>query len=337
MIPLEVTVPETGCLRQLAEDLYWARFDLPFRLNHINLYMLDTPDGWCLIDAGVNDKITADHWDMLLSGPLSHQPVASILITHHHVDHMGFAGQLAQLTNAPVYTSADEGAHGHWLYDLPPEKFGQIMAQTYTRYDLPKQIVEEIAKRGSRYRKYAAPLPSFQILQAGDILTSRQGKWAVRIDKGHSDAQISLMDKQRNLFISIDFLLPRISPNISADIRKPDTDLLSHYFTYLHEMTALDEDIQIFPGHDWPFRAGGARAQALIAHHHQRLDMLVEAAQHNHLTVASAMDVLFGRSFGPHELYFASGEARAHLNHLVAIDRLCLKHSDSGYDFYETI
>ena len=52
MKPLDIPVPEYGALTQLADDLYWARFALPFRLNHINLYVLDTPDGWCLVDTG---------------------------------------------------------------------------------------------------------------------------------------------------------------------------------------------------------------------------------------------------------------------------------------------
>ena len=68
-----------------------------------------------------------------------------------------------------------------------------------------------------------------------------------------------------------------------------------------------------------------------------RLQQLVDAAQHKSLTVASAMDVLFGREFGDHELYFASGEARAHLTHLVATGRLQVFRKDAGYDLYEAV
>ena len=337
MIPMDIQVPEKGQLVQLADDLYWARFALPFRLNHINLYMLDTPDGWCLIDAGVNDRATAENWQMLLDGPLAKQPVASILITHHHVDHMGYAGALAALTKAPVFTSAEEALHGHWLYDLEPAKFGAIMAETYRRYDMPAQIIARVAEKGSRYRANASPLPVFSEVKPGEIIHTRFGAWEMRVDTGHSDAQISLMDKDRNLFLSVDFLLPRISPNISADIRDPDFDLLTYYFTYLQLMTPLHADMSIFPGHDWPFRDGGARATALIDHHYMVLQQLVDAAQHKSLTVASAMDVLFGREFGDHELYFASGEARAHLTHLVATGRLQVTRKDAGYDLYEAV
>ena len=211
------------------------------------------------------------------------------------------------------------------------------MARTYQRYDLPSETVQRVAANGSRFRANASPMPNFREIKPGDRIKTRSGLWEARIDTGHSDAQISLMDIERNLFLSVDFLLPRISPNISADIRNPDLDLLSHYFTYLQEMTALPADMSIFPGHDWPFYEGGKRAAVLIDHHHMRLNQLEEAAKTQPLTVASAMDVLFGRSFGDHELYFASGESRAHLTHLVTTGRLTVTQTDTAVDLYETV
>ena len=38
MQPLDIDVPQPGHMVALADDLYWFRFSLPFRLNHINLY-----------------------------------------------------------------------------------------------------------------------------------------------------------------------------------------------------------------------------------------------------------------------------------------------------------
>lgn len=337
MIPLDIEAAPEGQLCQLATDLFWARFDLPFRLNHINLYMLDTPEGWILIDTGINNEVTAMHWQSLLAGPLVGKPVTQIIVTHHHVDHIGYAGPLASRTAAKVFTSAQEAEHAKWLYDLTPDDFGTLLGNTYHRYGLPKNIIETARQSGSRYRRNTAPLPEFACLKPGDEIQTSAGCWHIRIDTGHSDAQISLIDESRELFLSVDFLLPRISPNISADIRNPDLDLLSSYFSYLTDMLKLPDDMCIFPGHDWPFRQGGARAQYLIDHHNHRLELLmsVAQAQDTPLTVCSAMDTLFGRSFGEHEMYFAAGEACAHLSHLVAKKRLRKLTDDDGVDRYE--
>lgn len=317
MTPLDFSIPEKGQLTQLADDLFWAQFALPFRLNHINLYMIDTPEGWVLIDAGLGDAVTRAHWQDLLDGPLAHQPVAKIIISHHHVDHIGNAGWLSETTGAAVFASAGEIEQTEWLFDLPEDDYTEIMVDAYQHYGLSKDAVDHVRQGGSRFRQMVPSIPPFNIIKPGDTIISRNGVWHIRSDQGHSHDHLSFMDHDRGLYIAVDFLLPRISPNIAADVSDIDADHLSQYFTYLNDMIHLDGQVQVFPGHDWPFKDGGKRAQALIDHHHQRLDLLRDALKQKPLTTEDAMAVLFGRSFDAHELYFASGEARAHLIHLV--------------------
>ena len=331
----DITPPEKGQLHAIAPDLYWARLPLPFRLNHINLYMLDTPEGWVLIDTGVATTETASHWDALLAGPLAGKPVAKLIATHHHVDHIGYAGPLAALTGAAFYMSRDEYAHASWLYNLSADAFNQKMAETYQRYGMAEADIDHVRTGGSRYRQYVRDLPEVHFLEAGDKIETNDGCFEVRLDAGHSDCQISLFDKTRGLFIAVDYLLPRISPNVSADIRNPDTDRLSSYLSYLNEMCDLPDEVRILPGHDWPFTGGAARAGELIVHHEMRLNQLVEAARNKPLSVADAMDVLFGRVFGPHELYFASGEARAHLTHLMHKGMMKRYQNTNNIEFFE--
>ena len=315
---LDITPPEKGEIRALASDLYWARFTLPFRLNHINLYLLDTNEGWVIIDSGINTPDTAAQWDALLAGPLAGQRIDKIIITHHHVDHIGYAGPLAKRTGAQTYMSEAEHQKAKWLFDYDDDGFSELIANTYRDYGLSSTQVEIARADKGRFARYVAPLPEVSYLSEGDVISSKDGQWHIRIDNGHAEAHIGLTDKIRGLYIAVDFLLPRISPNISVDLRDLTTDTLGHYFTYLREIASGDDSWQIFPGHDWPYRQGARRAAQLISHHQTRLSQLKQAALNTPLSVSDAMAVLFGRDFEAHELYFASGEARAHLNHLVA-------------------
>ena len=321
---LALSPPDSGTLCQLAADLYWARFTLPFRLNHINLYIIDTPDGWVLIDAGINATSTADTWEALLSGPLAHQRVDRIIITHHHVDHIGYAGPLAKRTSAPVFMSKGEAIKAQWMIGKDDDEFAALVANTYRAYGLDEENCAIAAKDKGRFRRHVAPLPPCDILNEGDVIKSRHGAFVVRIDEGHSQAHIGLVDEGRGLYIAMDFLLPRISPNISVDLRDLNKDMLGAYLRYLISLSEMDESWHIFPGHDWPFTKGASRARALIAHHNERLAALTTAARIAPLTVDDAMGVLFGKSFEAHELYFASGEARAHLTHLLAIGKMVI-------------
>lgn len=334
MQPVNIDVPPSGQLCQLAEDVYWARFELPFRLNHINLYMIDTGDGLCLIDAGVNTQATAQSWQALFDGPLAGQQISRLIITHHHVDHIGYGGELARRFGLKMEMTKAEAEHAHWLYALSDSEYGQISAEHYRAFGLEEEHIQATRTGGSRFRRMSAPFSEIKYISAGETITTPAGKWVIRTDRGHSDAHISLMDTDRKLYIGVDFLLPRISPNISADIRNRDDDLLSAYLHYLDEMQHLDDEVIVFPGHDWPFTHAGRRAKQLIAHHHDRLALLIEAARDAPLSTSDAIDVLFGRRFSDHELYFASGEARAHLNHLVATDIMAQIQADGQADMF---
>ena len=335
MKKLDYETPAIGQLQQLADDLYWARFDLPFRLTHVNIYILDGLDGWIILDTGINDCPTKTHWQALLDGPLAGRPVEQILVSHYHPDHVGFAGNLAAMTGAPVASSqveADEATH---FWHLDERVFADLLGKVYRQYGLEDRHIADARQGGSRYRMIVGEPPKFDILEPGTTIRTRAGSWQVRMDTGHSDQHISMMEHSRAMYLSVDFLLPRITPNIAADIRAVDVDRLSGYLAYLTEMKSLPDEVEVFPGHDWPFAEASKRAAQLIAHHHQRLDMIYQAARKAPLSTADAMAILFGSSdFGDHELYFASGEARAHLNYLVTTGQLTRETDTAGIDWF---
>ncbi len=321
MLKLDIDPPQKGEMCRIADDLFWLRFDLPFRLNHINLFVLDGADGWTVIDCGVNDAATADHWQALLAGPLSTQPVRRIVVSHNHVDHIGYAAPLAAITGAEIVMGSTEHRRTLDMLNMAGPSFGAKLEKTYRRYGLDENSLAMARNDHDRYSNYVAPLPEVTLIDAGAVIESKYGAWKVRIDRGHSPGHLSFTDHDRGIYIAVDFLLPRITPNISADFVNPDTDVLGPYLTYLEEMKGLDPDMTILPGHDWPFAHGNDRAAALIDHHHQRLDALALAAREAPITTGDSMLVLFDRVFDAHEIFFASGEARAHLGHLVSTGR----------------
>ena len=94
MEKLNIEIPNFGELKQIDEDLYWTQFELPFRLNHVNLFFLVTNDGWLIIDSGLKSDHSYEMWNNLLNGPMRKQKICGLIITHYHPDHMGMAGWL---------------------------------------------------------------------------------------------------------------------------------------------------------------------------------------------------------------------------------------------------
>ena len=127
----EAAQPEDGKITRLGNDLVWYRFRMPFRLNHINLFALETEDGWLLIDAGINNQDTKLQWDFILPKLRARRPVVGILITHHHGDHIGYAGQLAKRTNAPIFISQIEHDIALNALEMSDENYGDMIASAY--------------------------------------------------------------------------------------------------------------------------------------------------------------------------------------------------------------
>ena len=86
--------PRPGTTIEVAPGILWVRLALPFRLDHVNVYLIEDGAGWAVLDTGLDDAATRAAWDALLAGPLQARPLTRVLVTHYHPDHMGLAGWL---------------------------------------------------------------------------------------------------------------------------------------------------------------------------------------------------------------------------------------------------
>ena len=75
---------------ELAPGLYQLTIPMPFRLNHVHVYLVEADDGFILIDTGVN---TSDAFASLKRKlddiGLGFQAIRQVVITHFHSDHCG--------------------------------------------------------------------------------------------------------------------------------------------------------------------------------------------------------------------------------------------------------
>src|SRR4029453_16117775 len=78
---------------------------------------------------------------------------------------------------------------------------------------------------------------------------------------GHTPGHICLRDESRGVFISGDHVLPRISPNVSLEMRG-DTDPLRSCLESL-ERIEMDDDYEVLPAHEYRFNGLAQRAREL--------------------------------------------------------------------------
>ena len=90
------TPPQSGAVIEVAPGILWLRLALPYRLDHVNVYLLEDGAGFAVLDTGLDDAPTRAAWEALLAGLLKGRPLTRILVTHYHPDHIGLAGWLCE-------------------------------------------------------------------------------------------------------------------------------------------------------------------------------------------------------------------------------------------------
>src|ERR1700745_862136 len=87
---------------ELMPGVLWVRLKLPFRLNHVNIYLLKDSDGWTAVDSGFGNEETIAAWTSLIEGPLKDIRITRLIVTHSHPDHVGLAGWIVAPFGCPL-------------------------------------------------------------------------------------------------------------------------------------------------------------------------------------------------------------------------------------------
>lgn len=324
--------PKDGAVIEVAPGVLWARIALPFRLDHVNIYLIEDGDGWAVLDTGIGNRATELAWEALVDGALAGARLTRLIVTHFHPDHIGLAGWLCERFDLPLLTSQTS-----WLnclnISLSPDALdADVYRDFYLQHGLDRQTTDLVATQGHGYLKMVRPLPpTFRRLVAGDSITIGKRTFRVLSGDGHAPEQLMLYSPADGLFLAADQVLAKITPNVSVWAVDPQGDPLGLYLRSLKALKAeLPGDVFVLPGHQLPFVGLHVRADELIAHHMARCEMIRQATASDPCSVAGLVPVLFPRALDPHQLSFAFSEVHAHVNYMVEQGELRWLDADDG-------
>ncbi len=314
--------PPLGEAWEAAPGVRWLRMPLPFKLNHINLWILEDGDGWTLVDTGINTQETRDAWERIFAGTLQGRPVKRVIVTHFHPDHVGLAGWLCERFQAPLWMPFAEWTMGRMLAGETTGASLATFRDFYIKAGFTGDLLEAVDKRIGGYGSKISPIPPSLIrLSDGDEIRIGRNAWRIIVGNGHSPEHACLFCPDLNVLISGDQVLPKISPNISVWPQEPEADPLRRFLTSLEAFKSLPADCLVLPSHNWPFRGLSERLDDLAAHHAERLDETLRACT-SPVRATEVLQRLFTRELDIHQLFFAIGETLAHLRYLMAEGRV---------------
>jgi len=324
--------PEIGQLIEVAAGVLWARLPLPFRLNHVNIYLIEDGDGWAVLDTGIGTEAAKAGWDALIEALPGRKRLTRLIVTHSHPDHIGLAGWLSRRFNIDVWTSQTT-----WLTclyaSLSPGALDALpYREIYARHGLAREIVDVVVTQGHGYLRMVEPLPpTFRRVIAGDTLEIGRRSFQVLSGDGHAAEQIMLHSASDGLFFAADQVIMKITPNIGVWAVDPAGDPLALYLRSLRALReSLPADVLVLPGHQLPFTGLHERCRTLSEHHEERCQLIAQAAAQRPSTVADLLPVIFHLKLDPHQTGFAFGEVHAHVNYMVERGELRWVEDGSG-------
>jgi len=311
-------LPGPGQTMEVAPGVHWLRMPLPYRLDHINLWLLEDGDNWVLVDTCIQSNKSKAIWQEVFQrmriGRAHGRPVSRLICTHFHPDHMGLAGWLTAELETELWASRADWLFGRMLW-LDAEGEGQKdTARHYAHHGLDAARAADIGGRGNTYRMVVGEPPrAYHRLKHGDTIAIGGREWEVIVGLGHAPEQACLSCAELRVLIAGDQILPRITPNIGVWATEPLADPLADYLTSLDRFRPLAEDTLVLPSHGYPFTGLHVRVDQLQAHHEERLETLVRALDTNGKTAVDLLPVLFRHELDNFQIGFAIGETVAHL------------------------
>ena len=308
-----------GSREKNAPRVRWLRMNLPFALDHINLWLLeDAIDGkacWSAIDCGVGLPPTRDAWEHIFANQFEGLPLGRVIITHAHPDHIGNAEWLCRRFGVMMTATSGEYFWGRIHKANLPGVDNDAQVAHFRRHGLSPAMCKEIDEGRKDY--YGSLVPSvpeaFVRMRGGDALSIGGRAWTVHTGFGHSAEHASLYCAALNMVISGDMLLPRISTNVGVWPNEPQANPLKWFLDSLTLYETMPDDVLVLPSHGRLFRGARERVKQLRDHHRDRLTETFDACV-KPCSAADIIPIMFHRELDAHQTTFAIGEALSHLH-----------------------
>ncbi|WP_343446489.1 MBL fold metallo-hydrolase [Micromonospora schwarzwaldensis] len=238
-------------------------------LRSITVFLIETGDGPVLVDAGYDHPSCWTSFQRSLAS-IGHRvdAISTVLLTHNHPDHVGFADRLRAVAGARVVMGgADDFATMH-------HRRGSFLQQLRTALALtgaPPDVVDGM------YADAVEVAVHHESLRLDVSLTGRTefrfGDVTIHAvpTPGHTYGHTVYFDT-RGLVFTGDTMMAE-GPTQLAIVSRPEDDPAADLFRSLRRIRDLGAEIAC-PAHQFPYRDVAARADALVAFHRDEVEAL---------------------------------------------------------------
>lgn len=259
---------------RVTDDVYRVPLPLPGDgLRAVNVYVVVTPDGPTLIDAGwALSEARRDLTAALAALGAGLGDITQALVTHLHRDHFTQAVALRSELGIPFALGRGEKASLDRLSDPAWAPLSHQLAE------LEASGAGELAERFRALHASREPQPTDakefwqppdRWLDDGTVLDVGAHRLTALATPGHTRGHVVYRDSAAGLLFAGDHVLPHITPSIGFE-PVPMADPLGHFLASLRALRQLP-DQRLLPAHGPLADSVHHRVDELIGHHDRRL------------------------------------------------------------------
>lgn len=312
----------TTAAARVAPGVHRISIPLPFPPGEVAAWVIEGDRGHTLVDTGIDTPPARG----ALRGAaeevgVTRQSLAYVVLTHAHPDHYGLAGPVREWSGACVAIHEEEEKLARRFVDRWPQDRAHV-EEVFAEIGVPAAVIPGFLRASDLIHSF------YKRFHPDIVLTGERGPlpggggWEWIHTPGHSPGHITVYHPGRRILITGDHVLPRISPNIGADLYAAEP--LSDYLASLRALRELPVDL-VLPSHGEPFGDLPRRIDALAAHHHERNAQVLAVLAAGPRTVFDVARGVFG-DLPPDNLLHAVRETRAHLAYLERHGRVRRAH-----------
>jgi len=304
-------------LSEVADGVFELRLPIPFEDGLVNVFLFADGDEVDLLDCGMNSDESVDAIRAATS-QVGAKRIRRLVVTHIHPDHYGAAGTLAGDGGADLYLHRLEVPLVNPRY-VELEHLVHEVHKYLLVNGVPADEAEVLSNSQRALSEVVKPAEAAVQLDGAERL--RMGRRDLRVEwtPGHSPGHICLYQREEGLLFAGDHMLPDLSPNIGLHPQSTP-DPLHEYLEGLERLASY-RPRKILPAHGRPFNDAKTRVAALVAHHHRRLDQILEIVTDEMSAWHVALQ-LWGERDNLYEKRLMLQEGLAHLQALAVEGKL---------------
>jgi len=300
---------------QFADNFYRITLRMPYRLRHVNAYLLAHGEELALFDTGLNapGAFAVLQEDLKTIG-FDPGRITHIYLTHIHTDHASLAGILQKQSGAQIHLSP--AAYEEYEHYRKADPAVNQLRKFYARQGMPARHLNLVIDEFESIRGVISDFQAPDFLQDRESRAFDDRPFQVFFTPGHSLGHVCFFFPREGFLLAGDHVLPYIAPILSPDIFDERFRPLKAYLDSFALLERLPVST-VLPGHGSYFTDLKERLADIRAHHEKKKAAVAAALSDRPQTAYDILNKMVAPATSDFDKFLALNEVIIYLQELA--------------------